>query len=144
MQEGEHAETQLSFSHATGKCVFQHACICMYMHARKCVYVKKIKVSSALLLSGFEFCIAVHSTSSTSGLWRDLKTLVASEIAKMDEKFSLVFNKLSAVEARIERLEVGLQTPQTSKPAGTSTEFPVKRKRRTQLSLQVCTDNVNV
>ena len=68
-------------------------------------------------------------------------TLVACEIAKMDEKFSVVFDKLSAVEARIEKLEAGLQPPQTSKP-GTSTEFPLKRKRRTQLSLQVCNDNV--
>ena len=80
--------------------------------------------------------MAQQRTSSTSGLWRDLKTLVACEIAKMDEKFSVVFDKLSAVEARIERLEAGLQPPQTSKP-GTSTEFPLKRKRRTQLSLCV-------
>lgn len=68
-----------------------------------------------------------------AAMWRDVKSLIANEMAKMNEKIEGISQKLSSLEAKVLALEADKETVAPKDP-----EDAVKRKRRTPLCLQVC------
>lgn len=68
-----------------------------------------------------------------AAMWRDVKSLIANEMAKMNEKIEGISQKLSSLEAKVLVLEADKETVAPKDP-----EDAVKRKRRTPLCLQVC------
>lgn len=67
-----------------------------------------------------------------AAMWRDIKSLVANEVSKINEKFEPICQQLSSLENKVQALEAA------GTSASTDPETPAKRKRRTPLSLQVC------
>ena len=65
-------------------------------------------------------------------MWRDVKSLIANEMAKMNEKIEGISQKLSSLEAKVLALEADKETVAPKDP-----EDAVKLKRRTPLCLQV-------
>ena len=68
-----------------------------------------------------------------AAMWRDVKSLIANEMAKMNKKIEGISQKLSSLEAKVLVLEADKETVAPKDP-----EDAVKRKRRTPLCLQVC------
>ena len=67
-----------------------------------------------------------------AAMWRDVKSLIANEMAKMNEKIEGISQKLSSLEAKVLALEAGKETVAPKDP-----KDAVKWKR-TPLCLQVC------
>eukprot|EP00731_Ephydatia_muelleri_P011247 Em0006g141a len=65
-------------------------------------------------------------------MWHDVKSLVANEMAKVNEKMEGICQKLSTLEIKVQALEADKGTCTSEAPAE-----PAKRKRRTPLCLQV-------
>ena len=65
-----------------------------------------------------------------AAMWRDVKSLIANEMAKMNEKIEGISQKLSSLEAKVLVLEADKETVAPKDP-----EDAVKRKRRTPLCL---------
>ena len=70
---------------------------------------------------------------AVSAMWHDVKSLVANEMAKVNEKMEGICQKLSTLEIKVQALEADKGTCTSEAPAE-----PAKRKRRTPLCLQVC------
>ena len=66
-------------------------------------------------------------------MWHDVKSLVANEMAKVNEKMEGICQILSTLEIKVQALEADKGTCTSEAPAE-----PAKRKRRTPLCLQVC------
>ncbi|KAL5500721.1 hypothetical protein EMCRGX_G012317 [Ephydatia muelleri] len=64
-------------------------------------------------------------------MWHDVKSLVANEMAKVNEKMEGICQKLSTLEIKVQALEADKGTCTSEAPAE-----PAKRKRRTPLCLQ--------
>ena len=75
----------------------------------------------------------LHAVDAVSAMWNDVKSLVANEMAKVNDKMEGICQKLSTLEIKVQALEADKGTCTSEAP-----EEPAKRKRRTQSCLQVC------
>ena len=66
-------------------------------------------------------------------MWHDVKSLVANEMAKVNEKIEGICQKLSTLEIKVQALEAHKGTCTSEAPAE-----PEKRKSRTPFCFQVC------
>ncbi|KAL5499555.1 hypothetical protein EMCRGX_G010990 [Ephydatia muelleri] len=71
-------------------------------------------------------------------MWHDVKSLVANEMAKVNEKMEGICQKLSTLEIKVQALEADKGTCTSEAPAE-----PAKRKRRTPLCLQWIFGGIN-